>query len=64
MSFQTIFDGIDKYVKVKQWLQFVGLMLVFGGLVFIVDYPHAAKLVAYVGAGVSATGFVYDTIYP
>jgi len=64
LSFQTILGNIDKYIKLKQWLQLVGLMLVFGGLVFITDYPHAAKLVAYVGASVSTVGFGYDLIYP
>lgn len=64
MSFSTVLNNIDKYVRVKQWLQFVGLMLVFGGLAFLSDYAHAAKLVAYVGAGISTAGFVYDIIYP
>jgi hypothetical protein len=62
MSLSSLFDTIDKYVKLGPWLQFVGLMLAFGGLIFI-DHSFA-KLVAYVGLGVSAAGFVYDRIYP
>ena len=54
--------NIDNYIKIKPWLQFVGLMLAFGGLVFI-DHSYA-KLVAYVGLGVSSAGFAYDLIYP
>jgi len=64
LSFQKITDAIDQFVKIKPWLQFVGLMIVFGGLVFLTDYAHAAKLAAYVGASLSATGFAYDLIYP
>lgn len=64
MSFSTVLSTIDQYVKLKQWLQLVGLMLVFGGLAFITDYPHAAKLTAYVGASVSTVGFAYDLVYP
>lgn len=64
MSFSTILSSVDKYIKVKPWLQLVGLMVVFGGLAFITDYPHAAKLAAYVGAAVSTVGFGYDLIYP
>ncbi len=62
MSLSTIFNSVDQYIKIKPWLQFVGLMLAFGGLIFI-DH-HGAKLVAYVGLGISAAGFVYDSIYP
>jgi hypothetical protein len=62
MSLSTIFNSIDQYVKLPAWLQFVGLMLAFGGLIFI-DHP-GAKLVAYVGLGISAAGFAYDKIYP
>ena len=54
--------NIDNYIKIKPWLQFVGLMLAFGGLVFI-DHSYA-KLVVYVGLGVSSAGFAYDLIYP
>lgn len=63
MSLSTIFASIDKDIKIAPWLQFVGLMLAFGGLIFIGEY-HAAKLVAYVGLGVSSAGFAYNLIYP
>ena len=62
MNFSNILDTVDKYIKIAPWLQFVGLMLAFGGLVFI-DHNHA-KLVAYIGLGVSMAGFAYDKIYP
>ena len=62
MNFSNILDTVDRYIKIAPWLQFVGLMLAFGGLIFI-DHNHA-KLVAYVGLGVSTAGFVYDKIYP
>jgi len=55
--------NIEQYVKIAPWLQFVGLMLAFGGLIFVVDYPHLAKLVAFTGLGVSTAGFVYEKIY-
>lgn len=58
----SFLDKIDQYVKLPAWLQFVGLMLAFGGLIFI-DHSFA-KLVAYVGLGISAAGFTYDKIYP
>ena len=54
---------ISKYVKLAPWLQFVGLMLVIGGLVFIQEFPLVSKVVAYVGTGVSFAGFIYDRIY-
>jgi hypothetical protein len=56
--------NIDKFVKLPAWLQFVGLMLAFGGLLFINDYPDPAKLVTYLGLGVSSAGFAYTLIYP
>ncbi len=56
--------NIEQYVILAPWLQFVGLMLAFGGLAFIVDYPHLAKFVLFGGLGVSAAGFVYEKIYP
>lgn len=62
MNLSTILSSVDKYIKIKSWLQFVGYMLAFGGLVFI-EHP-LAKVVAYVGLGVSMAGFLYDMIYP
>jgi hypothetical protein len=60
----SLLDKLDKYVKLAPWLQFVGLMLAFGGLIFIGDYPDPAKLVSYFGLGVSSAGFAYNLIYP
>lgn len=60
----NLLDKLDQFVKIKPWLQFVGYMLAFGGMIFIEDYPDPAKLVVYLGLGVSMAGFVYDMIYP
>jgi hypothetical protein len=51
-------DKIDQYIKIKPWLQFVGYMLAFGGLV--TKHP----LITYIGLGVSMAGWLYDEIYP
>lgn len=58
MSLSSILNSVDRYIKIKPWLQFVGYMLAFGGLVL--RYP----LVAYVGLGVSMAGWLYNKIYP
>jgi hypothetical protein len=57
MTFQSILDSVDKYIKIQAWLQFTGYMLAFGGLV--AKHP----LVAYVGLGVSMAGWLYNLIY-
>jgi hypothetical protein len=62
MSLSTVLNSVNNYVKLKPWLQFVGYMLTFGGLIFI-THP-VAKLVAYVGLGVSMAGYLYNKIYP
>ena len=54
--------NIENYVKLAPWLTFVGLMLVFGGLV---GHQHWFGIpTAYIGASVSLAGFVYEKIYP
>jgi hypothetical protein len=58
MTFTNILDAVDKYIKIAPWLQFVGYMLAFGGL--ILKHP----LVSYVGLGVSMAGWLYKKIYP
>jgi hypothetical protein len=62
MNLSTILNSVDKYIKIKPWLQFVGYMLAFGGLVFI-EHP-IAKVVAFLGLGVSMAGYLYEKIYP
>ena len=62
MSLSTILSSFSQAVKLKPWLQFVGYMLAFGGLIFI-EHP-GAKVVAYVGLGVSMAGYLYNKIYP
>lgn len=54
--------NIENYVKVAPWLQFVGNMLAFGGLLALSHWY--GKPLAYVGLGVSMAGFCYDRIYP
>jgi len=58
MSLSTILNQVDQYIKVKPWLQFVGYMLAFGGLV------SRHPMLAYVGLGVSMAGWLYTKIYP
>jgi len=53
---------LSKYVKLASWLQFVGLMIVVGGLVGLRHWFGVP--VVYLGVGVSFAGFVYDKIYP
>jgi len=58
----NLFAKFESSVKEGPWLQFVGYMLAFGGLL-----GHAHKFgvpLAYVGLGVSMAGFLYDKIYP
>lgn len=72
MSLSTIFTSIDKYIKIKPWLQFVGYMLAFGGLLgAALEVAHPLNLpalagfvTAFVGLGVSMAGFDYTQIYP
>jgi hypothetical protein len=58
MSLSTILNSVDQYIKVKPWLQFVGYMLAFGGLV--THHP----VLTYVGLGVSMAGWLYNRLYP
>lgn len=62
MKISALLSSVDKYIKIAPWLQFVGYMLAFGGLIFI-EHP-VAKIIAYVGLGVSMAGYLYDKIYP
>jgi len=51
----------------KQFLQFVGYMLIIGGYTFrdsVVFHHKFGIPVAFVGLGVSMAGFLYDVIYP
>ncbi len=55
-----MFD-LSKYVNLAPWLQFVGLMIVVGGLLALSHW--VGKPLAYLGVGVSFAGFVYEKIY-
>lgn len=61
---------IAEYFKLKQWIQFVGYMLMAGGYVAgtslgLGHYLHAHALgIIFLGYGVSLAGFVYELIYP
>jgi hypothetical protein len=68
MSLSTIFNSVDKYVKLKPWLQFVGYMLMAGGYVahsshHALFHAYAADI-AFLGFGISMAGFCYELIYP
>jgi hypothetical protein len=54
--------NLEKYVKLAPFLQFVGYMLVVGGLLAL-RHKFGVPL-AYFGLGASFAGFVYDKIYP
>jgi len=53
--------NIEEYIYIAPWLQFVGLMLAFGGLLGLRHWFGIPM--AYIGLGVSAVGFVYEKIY-
>ncbi len=59
----SFLDKIDEYIKVKPWLQFVGLVGLAGTL-FLSTASTVSKTVGFVAFGVSLAGFVYDLIYP
>lgn len=54
----SLLSAFESNVKIGPWLQFVGYMLAFGGLIF------AGHIAAFVGLGVSMAGFLYNKIYP
>lgn len=68
MSFSSILNSIDQYIKIGPWLQFVGYMLIVIGLVFT-GATQGKHLViglgtAAVGTGISMAGWLYKKIYP
>lgn len=64
MSLSSILSNIDKYIKIKPWLQFVGYMLAFGGTIGAALKHQSGFYVAFVGLGVSMAGWLYNKIYP
>lgn len=62
MSLQSLLDTFEQYVYIAPWLQFVGLMLGFGGL--LGNHHWFGIPLAYLGFGISMAGFVYHKIYP
>ena len=68
MSFSSILSNIDKYIKIKPWLQFVGYMLNAVGLVLTgaTSGKHMVLTLglAVLGLGVSMAGYDYKKIYP
>ena len=67
MSFQTVLDNIDKYVKLKTWLQFVGTSLALIAFYFLPAHTvleYVTKDVGVVGGFVALAGLAYDLIYP
>ncbi len=68
MSFSSILNSVDQYIKEGPWLQFVGYMLIAVGLV-VTGAAHekhllAGLVTAVVGLGVSMAGWLYKKIYP
>ena len=61
-SLASLLDAFEKNVKIAPWLQFVGYMLAFGGLLGL-HHKFGVPL-AYVGLGVSMAGYLYKKIYP
>ena len=65
----SLLDTFEKNVKEAPFLQFVGYMLTFGGLIGIAleackpvhKFPF---VVAFTGLGVSMAGYLYKKIYP
>jgi hypothetical protein len=58
----SLLSSFEQNVKLAPWLQFVGYMLAFGGLL---GHRHWIGLpMAYVGLGVSMAGWLYKKIYP
>ena len=63
----SLLDKIDQYVKLKQWLAFVGCAVALIAFYFLPAHgllQHAAKSAGVVGGFVSLTGQLYDLIYP
>jgi hypothetical protein len=57
-----IFAKLDNYIHPGPWLQFVGYILAFGGLI---AHSHWFGVpLAYLGLGISFAGSLYDRIYP
>ena len=57
----SLLANLDKYIKIAPWLQFVGYMLAFGGLLGL--HHFFGKPLAYVGLGVSMAGYLYKKLY-
>lgn len=62
MSLSNILNNLDKYLKLPNWLQFVGIVLAFIANGY--NHPGLPKLVVYVALGVACAGRLYDAIYP
>lgn len=62
VNLSYIFNNIDNYIKEGPWLQFVGYMLTFGGLL---GHSHWFGVpLAYLGLGIGMAGYLYKKIYP
>lgn len=63
-SDMSFLDSFESAVKIKPWLQFVGYMVAFGGLILTSKHGNLGPIVSYVGLGMSFAGFLYNKIYP
>lgn len=60
----SILAKIGQYVKLPQWLQFVGVVLCFIALAAIKTPFWGWRGVALVSLGVASAGRLYNFIYP
>lgn len=58
----SLLSTFEQNVKIGPWLQHVGTMLAFGGLIFI--HHRLGLPAAYMGVALSYTGTLYNRIYP
>jgi hypothetical protein len=68
-SITNFLNWFETQIIEDQWLQFVGYMLAFGGLIGTAlnsskTQFHVALAVSFVGLGVSMAGWLYKKIYP
>lgn len=57
----NFFSNIGKYLILPTWLQFVGVVVVFGSLMAV---HGPARWVGFTGLGVACAGRLYNVIYP
>ena len=56
-----VLDKLDQYVKLPTWLQMVGTILCFGGLMGAHGF---ARWIGFLGLGMAVVGRLYRYAYP